>query len=81
LVDLNQLIPAGPLYLFTACSINDRGEIIGIAIDKSSGGVHAYLAVPDQNGDTGERVREVTVMQTSEHPATPLFQRFAIGRR
>jgi probable HAF family extracellular repeat protein len=29
----------------TACSINDSGQIIGIAID-SSGQLHGYLASP-----------------------------------
>lgn len=46
LIDLNTLVPAGsPLYLATACSIDDAGAIIGIAFDKG-GNVHGYLAVP-----------------------------------
>jgi probable HAF family extracellular repeat protein len=81
LIDLNDLIPAGPLYLFTACSINDRGEIIGIAIDKSSGDVHAYLAVPNHGGYTGASVPLVTPMQGSESTGKPQLQRFGIGGR
>jgi probable HAF family extracellular repeat protein len=46
LVDLNSLVAGTtPLHLMTACSINDHGEIIGIAID-SSGKLHGYLAEP-----------------------------------
>ncbi len=46
LVDLNSLVNGStPLHLMTACSINDRGQIIGIAID-SSGRLHGYLASP-----------------------------------
>jgi probable HAF family extracellular repeat protein len=46
IVDLNSLIPAdSPLYLFSACSINSRGEIIGLALD-SQGNFHGYLATP-----------------------------------
>jgi probable HAF family extracellular repeat protein len=50
--DLNSLIPAdSPLYLFSACSINSRGEIIGLAFD-AKGNLHGYLATPnDELGD------------------------------
>jgi probable HAF family extracellular repeat protein len=45
--DLNTLIPANsPLQLQTACSINSRGEIIGLAEDKSTGQYRGYLAIP-----------------------------------
>jgi probable HAF family extracellular repeat protein len=44
MTDLNALIPGGsPLFLLTGCSINSRGEIIGIAVEKSTGDVHGYL--------------------------------------
>lgn len=50
--DLNSLAPTGsPLYLFTACSINSSGEIIGIAV-AGDGSFHAYLATP-ANGTAG----------------------------
>ena len=46
LVDLNSLIAGStPLYLMTACSINSKGEIIGIALDPG-GQTHGYLATP-----------------------------------
>jgi dihydroxyacid dehydratase/phosphogluconate dehydratase len=46
MTDLNSLVPAGsPLYLFTACSINSLGEIIGIGLS-GDGSFHSYLAAP-----------------------------------
>ena len=46
--DLNSMVPANtPLHLLTACSINARGEIIGIAVTKD-GDVHGYMATPSK---------------------------------
>jgi probable HAF family extracellular repeat protein len=45
MTDLNSLVTDSPVYLFTACSINSRGEIIGIGIG-ADGAFHAYLATP-----------------------------------
>jgi uncharacterized membrane protein len=45
--DLNTLISAdSPLQLQTACGINSRGEITGLAVEKSSGQYRGYLAIP-----------------------------------
>ncbi|HET6219571.1 MAG TPA: hypothetical protein VFE27_21280, partial [Acidobacteriaceae bacterium] len=51
--DLNTLVPADTtLSLQTACSINDRGEIVGFAVLKSNPSeFHAYLAKPVSSGD------------------------------
>jgi probable HAF family extracellular repeat protein len=47
ITDLNTLTPAGsPLFLFDAFVINSRGQIVGDALQKSTGQVHAYLATP-----------------------------------
>jgi len=47
LVDLNGLILGQTnLFLETACSINAKGEIIGLAFDPNTGDIHAYLALP-----------------------------------
>ncbi len=52
--DLNDLIPQdSPLYLLYALGINDAGEIVGFALDKSSGETHAYVASPIC-GESGE---------------------------
>jgi probable HAF family extracellular repeat protein len=47
MTDLNTLIPAGsPLFLLDGNGINARGEIVGDALQVSTGEVHAYLATP-----------------------------------
>ena len=47
LVDLNTLVTGNnSLYLLTACFINSKGQITGIAIDPDTGEEHAYLATP-----------------------------------
>jgi probable HAF family extracellular repeat protein len=47
LVDLNTLVTgSSSLYLLTACFINSKGEITGIAIDQNTGEEHTYLATP-----------------------------------
>ena len=47
MTDLNALIPANsPLYLMNAFGINDSGEIAGLALQISTGDVHAFLATP-----------------------------------
>lgn len=55
LVDLNTLtnVSLNPqqLYLLTACYINSKGQIIGIALD-AAGEEHAYLATPVQGNST-----------------------------
>jgi probable HAF family extracellular repeat protein len=55
LTDLNTLVQANPpLYLITACAINNAGEISGLGFT-SSGEIHTYRAVPIQNGSSVER--------------------------
>jgi probable HAF family extracellular repeat protein len=45
--DLNSRISASSsLYLLLACSINSRGEIVGLAVDTKTGAAHGYLATP-----------------------------------
>jgi probable HAF family extracellular repeat protein len=45
--DLNKLIPPNSsLALLVACSINNRGEIIGFAVDTGTGQAHGFLARP-----------------------------------
>src|SRR5262249_28680340 len=64
MTDLNTLIPAdSPLYLIEATgTINSRGQIAGIALQISTGEVHAFLATPS----TGEFASEgATLGETS----------------
>lgn len=45
--DLNALVAKPtPLYMLFAFSINDAGEVVGLAYDTDSGGVHAFRATP-----------------------------------
>ena len=45
LTDLNTLIPPdSPLFLLDAYVINEHGDIVGDAVQKATGQVHAYLA-------------------------------------
>jgi probable HAF family extracellular repeat protein len=47
MTDLNTLIPPGSsLFLAYASDINDRGEIVGEAIDQTTNEYPAFLAIP-----------------------------------
>jgi probable HAF family extracellular repeat protein len=47
MTDLNTLIPANsPLYVMNATSNNDLGQIVGSALQISTGEVHVFLATP-----------------------------------
>jgi hypothetical protein len=47
--DLNDLAPGSPMYLLSASSINDSGQIAGTGLVTSSGAIHAFLASPRGN--------------------------------
>ena len=52
MTDLNTLIPQGSsLYLIEGSDINDRGEIVGNAIDTGTGNERAFLASPCDEKD------------------------------
>jgi probable HAF family extracellular repeat protein len=54
--DMNTIVPQNSaLYLESACSINDKGEITGFAILKGNPSEsHAYLAKPIASSDDGQ---------------------------
>jgi probable HAF family extracellular repeat protein len=55
ITDLNTLTPVGsPLFLLDAFVINSRGQIVGDALQTSTGQVHAYLATPGCDEDDCE---------------------------
>jgi probable HAF family extracellular repeat protein len=57
--DLNTLVPAdSPLYLLSAFSINDRGQIVGFGVT-NSGDLHAFLANPSDRSAPGEATEAV----------------------
>lgn len=66
LVDLNTLITGSDsLYLLTACFINSKGEITGIALD-SAGAEHTYLATPSHEAsDETSNTRTLRVIPDS----------------
>ncbi len=64
--DLNDLIPSdSPLYLVYALGVNDAGEIVGFAAEKSSGELHAYLASP-AHGQSGQKSVTPAVQAVTE---------------
>jgi len=55
MTDLNTLVRAdSPLFLMQACSINSRGQIVGLAMRKSTGELHGFLATPTTGAAAGE---------------------------
>src|SRR5215469_13636462 len=55
--DLNTLIPAdSTLQLETVCGINSRGEVTGLAVEKSTGQYRGYLAIPVETETLGSEV-------------------------
>jgi probable HAF family extracellular repeat protein len=84
MIDLNTLIPAdSPLFLFQACSINSRGELTGLALDTSTGELHAFFANPvdsdsghdDDTADGQAGTRERKHVALSESVRKQLQQR------
>ena len=46
-VDLNTQVPSdSTMYLIWAEAINNHGEIAGWGVDKATGDIHTYLAIP-----------------------------------
>ena len=86
LSDLNDLIPAdSPLYLMYGLGINDAGEIVGFALQNSTGEVHAYLATPVRGKASGESATPAAHVETSpkslpENVRQMLRQRLPFGR-
>jgi probable HAF family extracellular repeat protein len=86
MTDLNSLIPAdSKLYLVFAFGINDDGDIVGQAIEKSSGEVHAFLATPrcgevnDQSQATDTQNGSSERAALSENVRGLLQQRVRLG--
>lgn len=81
MTDLNTLIPLdSPLLLWEATgTINSRGQIAGVALQKSTGQFHAFLANPcgeKRGGNEGCRDdaegSTATRGEASEHPKVAL---------
>jgi probable HAF family extracellular repeat protein len=51
--DLNSLVPGdSPLFLLLGLAINANGEIVGNAVDQSTGEIHGFLATPRKGNAT-----------------------------
>ena len=69
LIDVDTLIPDGSnLQVVAAYQINDRGQIVGTAVDKSSGQVCAYLATPSPGKADGVGATLATAGGASKKP-------------
>lgn len=65
MTDFNALIPANsPLYILECNANNDLGEIVGMAMEISTGEVHAYLATPI-GGNGGGALAAATTLRPS----------------
>jgi hypothetical protein len=57
MIDLNTLIATdSPCFLYQACSINSRGELTGLALEISTGELHAFLSEADTQAKPITRV-------------------------
>lgn len=58
LADLNTLVQADPpLYLITACTVNNSGQISGLGVT-STNEIHTYLAVPIHHDESAVSVQQ-----------------------
>jgi probable HAF family extracellular repeat protein len=72
MTEINTLIPANSsLSLILACSINARGEITGLAVDKN-GDFHSYLATPSNAAMAGNTVASASQSAASQSAAKPM---------
>jgi len=80
MVDLNTLVTGNTdLYLFSACSINSRGEIIGLALDPQ-GNFHGYLATPSGgSGDSSDALSAAVRSSRFEYAWKVVRQRTGRG--
>jgi len=82
MTDLNTLIAGdSPLYLLTGCSINSRGEIIGLGLT-STGEIHTYLATPTHGVAASESTSQgvISPRVLSDDARKLLQQQLRFGR-
>jgi probable HAF family extracellular repeat protein len=80
IMDLNGLVEnESSLYLFLAQGINDKGEIVGTAID-ASGAEVGFLAVPAyRNGSEVESTRAISNLNTPQSSLPSDFRPYLTG--
>ena len=81
MVDLNDLIAEdSPLYLLFATAINDAGEIVGKAVVKETGELHAFLATPANAAPTVPKATASVDVRKRLGPAIRMSNRSAMRR-
>lgn len=79
-IDLNTLVSStSGLYLLLACSVNDRGQIIGLAVD-SNGVFHGYRATPRGASDDHDALLDGP-MKLSDNVRQMVRKQFHFGKR
>jgi hypothetical protein len=76
--DLNDLVQSdAPLYLLTACGINDSGAVKGFGVT-STGDIHGFVAIPHEPSpeDSGPSVHPHVILSDA---ARDLLKRFGVG--
>lgn len=91
MLDLNTVVPAdSSVFMFAATGINSRGQIVGWAVQKSTGLLRAFLATPCGEGESGEEgcqnsapSKSAAQPDTSERPTIflPEILRQRLGSR
>ncbi len=77
MTDINDLLPAdSPLYVIQPLTINESGQIAGLAVVKSTGEAHAFLATPAPG-----KVKESGPHATHRRMALPENVRKHLGRK
>ena len=70
MTDLNTLVRLGSsLYLVGANSINNRGAIVGTALDRTTGSTVPFLATPCGLGSSGQCAKNALVKTNVKDPA------------
>jgi hypothetical protein len=60
------------LFLIFAISVNARGEIVGLALDKLTGDAHAFLATPNNGqGATDALGHTADAIRGADEPLVP----------
>lgn len=78
--DINALLPAdAPMYVILPLVINESGQIAGLAVVKSTGEAHAFLATPT-SGSAAASAHAVTRVAPLAESVRALLRR-KLGRR
>jgi probable HAF family extracellular repeat protein len=83
MTDLNTLIPSdSPLFLVDVLSINSRGQLVGAAVETSTGEAHPFLATPihSQGGDVVLNLPGLGATSRARPPIPDSFRRITEQR-